>query len=45
MKAWQKGYEIEELEHWVEKFKNFIGKNGKTLRKCNVGRRIFTRKL
>ena len=23
MKAWQKGYEIEELEHWVEKFKNF----------------------
>ena len=23
MKAWQKGYEIEELKHWVEKFKNF----------------------
>ena len=23
MKAWQKGYDIEELKHWVEKFKNF----------------------
>ena len=27
MKAWQKGYEIEELEHWVEKFKNFNSYN------------------
>ena len=27
MKAWQKGYEIEELEHGGEKFKNFNSYN------------------